>query len=191
MENLIASYREYEIPGDIISDLHAAGAIANPFFETTWKNSSLWKGNLWTYSTHFASPATAAAPTSTLLLVFDGIKMGAEITLNGQKLGVATDQFTRYRYDVTSLLKVPGENNTLELAFSNAIDTAGRFMTCSGQADWAPYSNTFHRSLTLGSTSQKMPTFSFGIWKSVYLVAVQRAAISARLSLDQPDRPHM
>jgi hypothetical protein len=170
------------VPGDIISDLHAAGKIANPFFETTWKNSSLWKGNLWTYSTHFQRPASAEGGGA-VLLVFDGLKMGAEISLNGHKLGNATDQFARYQYDVTKLLKHgAGATNALQLSFSNAIDTAGRFMTCSGEADWAPYSDTFQHSAILGAGSKRMPTFSFGIWKSVSLVVVQRAAISERLS---------
>lgn len=166
------------VPGDIISDLHAAGQIANPFFETTWKNSSIWNDNLWTYSTHFRSPSSV--PTgSAVLLVFDGIKMGAAISLNGHKLGHATDQFVRYRYDITSVLKADaGATNLLQLAFNNAIDTAGRFMACSGQADWAPYSNTNQHSAILGPRSQPMPTFSFGIWKSVSLVVVHHAAIS-------------
>ena len=35
-----------------------------------------------------------------MLLVFDGIKMGASISLDGVALGTAADQFLRYTFDV-------------------------------------------------------------------------------------------
>ena len=154
------------VPGDIISDLHAAGVIPHPYFETAWKNSTAWAGGHWAYSTSFLAPALPANRSA--VLVFDGIKMGATIALNGVALGVASDQFVRYRFDVTRLLRPSPRRNTLQLAFDNSIGTAGRFMTCSGQADWAPYSNTQQAS---------MPTFSFGIWKSVSLNTVSSVAI--------------
>ena len=154
------------VPGDIISDLHAAGVIPHPYLEATWKNSTAWAGSHWEYSTSFRAPALPANRSA--VLVFDGIKMGATIALNGVTLGVATDQFVRYRFDVTRLLRPSPRRNTLQLAFDNSIGTAGRFMTCSGQADWAPYSNTQQAS---------MPTFSFGIWKSVSLNTVASVAI--------------
>ena len=141
------------VPGDIISDLHAAGVIPHPYLEATWKNSTAWAGSHWEYSTSFRAPALPA--NSSAVLVFDGIKMGSTIALNGVSLGVATDQFVRYRYDVTRLLRLSPRRNTLQLAFDNSIGTAGRFMTCSGQADWAPYSNTQQAT---------MPTFSFNIY---------------------------
>ena len=47
--------------------------------------------------------------------------MGAQITLNGVALGVATDQFLRYTYDVGDLLK--SASNVLSLRFEQNIDT--------------------------------------------------------------------
>ena len=41
-------------------------------------------------------PVGARAATHCHLLVFDGIRMGAMIALNGHLLGNATDQFLRY-----------------------------------------------------------------------------------------------
>jgi len=57
------------------------------------------------------------------------------VSLNGEALGNATDQFLRYIYPVT--LKPSG--NVLSLSFGAAlkIHTAGRY-TRSGQIDWAP-----------------------------------------------------
>lgn len=69
--------------------------------------------------------------------MFDGIKMGAEIFLNGQSLGIVNDQFLRYNFSVQNLLVSSG-NNTLQVTFpaNYAIDTDGRFMACTGGWDW-------------------------------------------------------
>lgn len=64
------------------------------------------------------------------LLVFDGIKMGANITLNGQPVGTAVDQFLRYQFDVTKLLK--SGTNELSVTFDFEIDVGGRYMACTG-----------------------------------------------------------
>lgn len=64
------------------------------------------------------------------LLVFDGIKMGANITVNGQPVGIAVDQFLRYQYDVARFLKAG--TNELSVTFDFDIDVNGRFMACTG-----------------------------------------------------------
>ena len=70
----------------------------------------MWNGQKWSYSTTFPSPATALSShhgtPSTTLLVFEGVKMGASVVLNGVVLGNTTDQFVRYSFPVpTSLLQ--------------------------------------------------------------------------------------
>ena len=91
------------VPGDIITDLQRAGEIGDPLYELNWKdpkNVRLWN-QTWTY-TRTLPPATSslvkhAAGAGEVLLVFDGIKMGATIKLNGKTLGMATDQFVKYQ----------------------------------------------------------------------------------------------
>lgn len=100
----------------------------------------------------FATPAGGAA-----FLVFDGIKMGAHIALNGVPLGAATDQWLRYVFPVRRLLKAPeesgGEQNVLTVAFTNALDreVQGRYMSISGYnvpgSDWTPLPNPFGSSV--------------------------------------------
>eukprot|EP01052_Picozoa_sp_SAG31_P012494 SAG31_NODE_732_length_12494_cov_3.395482_8_plen_316_part_00 len=88
--------------------------------------------------------------------------MGAVVRLNGQQLGTITDQFLRYRFPVSTILH-PG-TNTLTVSFGDrTIQTNGRWMACSQGWDWAPISRT-------GS-------FSYGIWKSVYVAQVSAATI--------------
>lgn len=74
------------IPGDLISDLQAANIIPDPNFGLTFLESSLWDGCSLTYQTQFLlSPAMAASVssgTSEVLLVFDSLKLVADISLN-------------------------------------------------------------------------------------------------------------
>ncbi len=152
------------VPGDLVSDLFHSGLIPEPHTDHNWLTySSEWWEKDWTYQTTFDAPAGVARH----VLVLDGVKMGAHVALNGQALTDAPNQFLRYTFDVTSLVRQ--QDNTLTLTFprlvnnSTGIDTGGRFMACSGGWDWAPYGNHFD---TRGSRLQ-----SRGIWKDAYLVS--------------------
>eukprot|EP00039_Didymoeca_costata_P007213 m.97371 g.97371 ORF g.97371 m.97371 type:complete len:1025 (-) comp13593_c0_seq2:109-3183(-) len=160
------------VPGDVVTDLQKSGVIRDPLFEVTFRdNSSLWSkgpgdtaGPTWTYETTF----DWSAKDKQALLVFDGIKMGARIELNGNNLGVAEDQFLRYVYPVTSLLNSSG--NVLKVEFDWSISTNGRFMACSGGWDWAPVSNSVD--------CDGLADFTRGIWKSVYIAEISTIGIT-------------
>ena len=173
------------VPGDIITDLEHAGLILDPYFNVSWRdpaNVFRWANGTWTFSKSFDYSGGTAGHSARL--VFDGIKMGAQITLNGVVLGVATDQFLRYTYDVGHLMK--NTANILSLRFEPNIDTGGRFMTCTGGYDWAPWSTTWKVSPSVQAaiptgwfSGGAQSTFSFGIWKSVYITTVSTVSIDA------------
>jgi len=154
------------VPGDVITDLQAAGLIGDPLYELNFKNATLWDVPVnstvrWVYSKSFSTTAVAgdhlSAPSNDVVLVFDGVKMGATVSLNGHTLGKMTDQFVRYNFSVTHLLE--DDHNEVKVSFDDT-PTEGRFMACTGGWDWGPYSNTY---------VENDHTFSRGIWKSVYL----------------------
>lgn len=153
------------VPGDLVTDLQRAGIIGDPLFGVNFKNASKWAGARWEYTKSFPHPFAGTSEASEVLLVFDGIKMGATISLNGQFLGNATNQFVRYTFPVGSLLK-DGADNVLSVVFHHEIRTEGRYMQCSGGVDWGPYSDM--------RDPDGHPIFTKGIWKSVALVAVPR-----------------
>jgi hypothetical protein len=173
------------VPGDILTDLQRAGG-PDPYFNSTWREPGFietWNEGLWTYSMSFGTPV---GTTQAFLLVFDGIRMGAMIHLNGHHLGNATDQFLRYTFPVgcavlqcsatsaaASATATALRNNTLTVTFGAAleINTHGRY-TYSAQIDWAP------AMLTTANFPHQPNTFGFGIWKSVYLLPVTSAAIA-------------
>lgn len=161
------------VPGDILTDLQRAGRVDDPYWNTTWLQPDFiaaWNNGTWTYRNAFATPPTPSGASR--FVVFDGIRMGAKISLNGQFLGNATNQFLRYVFPAS--LASPGAENVLEVTFGAelGIDCGGRW-TYSAEIDWAPRQLT-HDNIT------KRSTFGFGIWKSVYVLSIPAggAAIS-------------
>eukprot|EP00117_Sycon_ciliatum_P047416 scpid83310/ scgid33866/ Probable beta-mannosidase A; Mannanase A len=170
------------VPGDLITDLENGGLIGDPWYEMNFKNDSLWAYGVWNYTKRInfteedvKNIAGYTSAGSDVILQFDGIKMGARIYLNGQLLGITTDQFLRYNYSLgqamrdTGLSVSAGDSNTLLVSLDSDINTNGRFMACTGGWDWAPYSM---------SSGPGYHTFSRGIWRSVYLVTVAAGSVA-------------
>jgi len=125
----------------------------------------LWNNCSWKYETKFDFNVTDTYKE--IFLVFEGVKMGANISLNSQFLGSFKDQHLRYVFAVGKILK--SKSNVLELTFPSGggVDAkvSGRYMSCSGGWDWAP-------------VTPEPSTLSKGIWKSVYLSVVKSVAIT-------------
>ena len=87
------------VPGDVLSDLHRAGKIGDPLYELNFKDKeqqALWMQD-WTYTRTF-SLLEGSSSTTSAMLVFDSIKMGARVYVDGTLLGTAADQFLRYTF---------------------------------------------------------------------------------------------
>ena len=164
------------VPGDLITDLFHAGVIPEPLYELNWLNASIWNDHTWYYNR--TVPLTAAQYTSVtekggsgdIALVFEGIKMGANLYMNGVRIGQALAQFERLIFSLRAIAANASTSgalrqgdNVLSVEFDHTINTP-LFMQCTGGWDWAPYSNTT-------TADGKEATFSRGIWKAVYLVA--------------------
>ena len=166
------------IPGDIITDLQKANIINDPLYENNFLNNrSFWDSNIrtWSYTTNFTIPSSfqTIANNSPLVLVFDGVKMGAQILLNNNILGNVTNQFLRYIFPLPNVQ----DTNTLEIKFYTVseLDTDNRFMPCSGYWDWTMVSQLTYNNTNWGLT----PLFSSGIWKSLYIVPAAPLVITS------------
>ena len=164
------------VPGDLITDLFRASIIPEPLYEVNWLNASIWNDHTWYYNRSLDLSSaqydliTAKGGAGDILLVFDGIKMGANILLNNVRIGQALAQFERLVFSLRAIASnsslsgaVKQGVNALSVEFDHTINTP-LFMQCTGGWDWAPYSNTT-------TADGKEVTFSRGIWKAVYLVA--------------------
>ena len=176
------------VPGDLLTDLQRAGKLGDPLYENNFDaydasgkvQTPFWDRANVTYSISFALDARVRALAGLgaggeVLLVLDGVKMAAEVFLNGASLGVTADQFLRMTAPVAALLRPAQELNELSVVFLPSTDAANngaRFMACSGGWDWAPYTGT-----VLSNGNEQSRTFTKGIWKTVYLVPVPALAL--------------
>ena len=148
------------------------------------------RSRIWMYECEFKIPFSSHE----FILVVEGIKMGASLMLNGVHLGNVTNQFLRYEFPLQNALTASAmteqgsnaafqqEKRTLyqqshtwfsaklTITFDPTIDTYGRFQACSGGWDWAPYTRT--------GDQQGSRTFTFGIWKSLYIVEQRQLSIT-------------
>ena len=176
------------VPGDLLTDLERAGQIGDPLYEKAFLNSSVWSLFNWTYRASVVLDEVLRG-AERLQLVFDGVKMGAQVSINGQPLGLVTDQFLRYTFGLHTashqLRFGSNDPNTLEIKFDPAIDVHGRYMACTGGWDWAPYSHSFSG----GAGNGRARVFSKGIWRDVYLAATLPAGAAIVHVVPQVSRP--
>lgn len=70
------------VPGDLISDLEAAGVVGDPLFGFNFQGS-VWDSGNWTYTTSF-TPAAAILAGADAYLVFDSLKMAGWVASRGR-----------------------------------------------------------------------------------------------------------
>ena len=102
------------VPSVVQQNLYDAGLIPHPYLGTV-EEDLLWiSDHPWTYTTHF-NVNHKTLDNEVVELVFEGIDTYATVTLNGQKLFNADNQFRTWKQDVKPLLK--SKNNLLVVEF--------------------------------------------------------------------------
>ena len=104
------------VPGTVLTTLIARGVYPDPYhgLNNMVIPESLSRQDYW-YRTCFQGPAVAGGQR--LTLTFNGINYGAEVWLNGVRLGAIRGAFIRGIFDVTSVLR-PGQPNALAVRIS-------------------------------------------------------------------------
>lgn len=109
------------VPGEIHTDLLAAGAIPDPF-DGANEAALAWIGRTaWRYSSEFT---WNGAPGRRHDLVAEGLDTVATVRLNGRVLGRTANQHRTHRFEVTDAL-VEGVN-TVEIEFAAPVEEAER-----------------------------------------------------------------
>ncbi|GAB2634563.1 glycoside hydrolase family 2 protein [Kribbella swartbergensis] len=115
------------VPGEVHTDLLAAGEIPDPF-DGDNESALAWIGRTaWSYRTSFDWSADGNAVQE---LVAEGLDTVATITLNGRELGRTANQHRSYRFDVTGLLVAEG--NELVIEFAGPVTAAEEVVARSG-----------------------------------------------------------
>jgi beta-mannosidase len=115
------------VPGEVHTDLLAAGEIPDPF-DGDNESALAWIGRTaWSYRTSFDWTADG---NDVQELVAEGLDTVATITLNGREIGRTANQHRSYRFDVTGLLVAEG--NELVIEFAGPVTAAEEVVARQG-----------------------------------------------------------
>jgi beta-mannosidase len=107
------------VPGEVHTDLLAAGEIPDPF-DGDNETRLAWIGRTgWSYRTEFDWVADG---NDVQELVAEGLDTVATVTLNGQEIGRTANQHRSYRFDLAGLLVA--ERNELVIEFAGPVTAA-------------------------------------------------------------------
>jgi beta-mannosidase len=107
------------VPGDVHTDLIAAGRLPDPFFGTNEEQVQWVAERNWEYRCFF-HPLPAILQQEKVWLVCPGLDTLAEVRLNGKILGQADNMFRTWEWEVKPLLQ-EGENR-LEILFRSPVN---------------------------------------------------------------------
>ena len=105
---------QVDVPSVVQQSLYENGLIPHPYLGTV-ENELLWiSDHPWDYGLRFDADRDLL-DKEYIELVFDGIDTYAEVSLNGEKLFFADNQFRTWKHEVKDLLKE--KDNLLEVHF--------------------------------------------------------------------------
>lgn len=158
------------VPGDIFTDLTAAGRIADPYFGDNSAKAQ-WVGTkTWRYFSHFV-PASTILDKQFIILRCHGLDTLATIWINGVQVGKADNMYRTWEFDLKKHLK-PGDN-TIAIEFAPLKPyAASRMDAYNGQhglllkatQSWvrkAPY---------MWGWDWCRPLLTCGIWKPIEII---------------------
>jgi beta-mannosidase len=164
------------VPGTIHTDLINNKLIPDPFYSDNEKHLQ-WIGEMdWDYKTSFSLPKSIDL-SRPVYIKFDGIDTIAEIFLNGENIGAASNMFCSYEFEISRFLKK--KNNKLLILFASPYQ-------------YARLTESKHSRLPVALNSERVyirkaqysfgwdwgPSFATsGLWRSVSLYQKNDACI--------------
>lgn len=167
----------YQVPGDVHTPLIEAGLIAEPLhsmnsLDCRWVEEQ----EFWCERT-FMLEAADLAPV--MRLTFEGLDTTADVYLNGHYIGRHNNAFVEITWNVAALLH-PGENTLLVridqgLAEAQTHDLGQMGLMWNNEQPWRAW---MRKPQFVYGWDWTIWLASCGIWKSVYLTAIDHAAIT-------------
>ena len=121
---------DWNVPENTLTVVGDSGNTGN---DRELNKKHLQWNRTWIYSTTFDVPDDSSNEMS-WKVVLEGIKMGADILINDQKIGRVIDQFLRYDFDIDNNVLQRGlpcgknvRRHNLTISFDPSIHVNGRF----------------------------------------------------------------
>ncbi|MEU4391885.1 glycoside hydrolase family 2 protein [Kribbella sp. NPDC023855] len=182
---LLAAPVAATVPGEVHTDLLAAGVIPDPF-DGDNESKLAWIGKTsWSYRTVFDWTPDEHTVQE---LVADGLDTAARVTLNGTELGETCNQHRSYRFAITGLL-VAGRNE-LVVEFASPVGTANRLREQSGlwpHTNLHPY-NAIRKMASNFGWDWGPDVATAGIWRPIRIeswTGVRIASVRPLAGLDR------
>ncbi|WP_344840672.1 glycoside hydrolase family 2 protein [Kribbella ginsengisoli] len=173
------------VPGEVYSDLLAAGVIPDPF-DGDNEGKLHWIGKTsWSYRTDFDWEPDEHAVQE---IVAEGLDTAARVVLNGTEIGSTCNQHRSYRFDVTGLL-IAGHNE-LVVEFASPVATANRLREESGMwphTNLHPY-NAIRKMASNFGWDWGIDVATAGIWRPLRIESWTGVRIDAVRPLAGLDR---
>jgi len=162
-----------EVPSVVQQSLYENGLIPNPYHGTV-ENDLLWvSDHLWDYTLHFDVDKNLLEK-DVVELVFDGLDTYAEVSLNGEKLFFADNQFRIWSRRVNDILKE--KDNLLEVNFVRYDST--QMALYEAHHPTLPEKYAVSRKAPYQHGWDWAPKYkNVGIWKPVRLVGWDEARL--------------
>jgi beta-mannosidase len=176
-----STWLKAQVPGVVHLDLMAAGIIPDPYFGKNVYNCQWIEDKEWWYRRSFEIPVEFRKDK--VELVFEGLDTFASIYLNGELIARHENMFTPCKIDVTRKLNYGGKN-----ILAVRLDSPLRGTLCrvrdynfARQASFHLWSDPFRvyvRRVACNWGWDWAPRLvTVGIWRSVYLRAIDNVAI--------------
>lgn len=148
LRDAIAAGVPARVPGEVTLDLERAGLVPDPFDGDNEKHQQ-WIGDVdWHYTCTFDWPDDGNDRQD---LVAYGLDTIAEVKLNGQSVGSASNYHRAYRWDIRELLR--DKANVLDVFFTSSVRESDRLEQQRGY-----YPHTEHHAFN----QIRKPSYQFG-----------------------------
>ena len=164
---------QVDVPSVVQQSLYENGLIPHPYLGTV-ENHLLWiSDHPWDYTLHFDTDKELLDKEN-IELIFDGIDTYADVSLNGEKLFFANNQFRAWKLEVKDLLKE--KYNRLEVHFLRYDST--QLALYDAHQPRLPEKYAVSRKAPYQHGWDWAPKYkNVGIWKPVKLVGWNEARL--------------
>ncbi|HOX05161.1 MAG TPA: hypothetical protein PK280_02075 [Planctomycetota bacterium] len=169
------------VPGNIHTDLLAAGIIPEPFYRDNEARVEWVQDRDWVYSREFTVPKALLA-RDRVLLVCEGLDTLAEVRVNGRLLGKTDNMFRTWEFDAKRHLRAG--RNSLEVRFRSTVP----YITARHQRRPVPQWRGPEKPLSGSNWIRKEQCnygwdwgphmVTSGIWRPIRLLAFDAARLS-------------
>lgn len=175
------TWHDAVVPGSVYADLMRDGTLPDPFWRENERQAFDLMYNDYEYCRAFMVNEETLA-SQRVLLHCDGLDTLAHVTINGQKVGDASNMHITYEWDVKHLLRLG--SNDISITFDSPlryVASAYDEAPCWESSDATPGFSHLRKAHCMFGWDWGPRLPDAGVWRSISLVCVQEARLLSAL----------